>query len=88
MSYFSRLTDIVTCNLTQLLAQAEDPRAAISEIIQEMREGVAGAQRRVSTAVASEERLRLELEPRSISGRARPGSSFRQGQRPRHGNVC
>ena len=62
MSYFSRLTDIVTCNLTQLLAQAEDPRAAISEMIQEMREGVAGAQRSVSTAVASEERLRLEME--------------------------
>lgn len=62
MSYFSRLTDIVTCNLTQLLAQAEDPGAAISEIIREMREGVSGAQRSVSTAIASEERLKLEME--------------------------
>lgn len=62
MTYFSRLTDIVTCNLTQLLAQAEDPRAAISEIIREMREGVSGAQRSVNTAIASEQRLSLEME--------------------------
>jgi phage shock protein A len=62
MSFFSRLTDIVTCNLTHLLAQAEDPQAAIVEIILEMREGLAGAQRSVNTASASEERLRLEIE--------------------------
>lgn len=62
MSYFSRLTDIVTCNLTHLLAQAEDPQAAIIEIIEEMREGLAGAQRSVNTAGASEERLRHEIE--------------------------
>ena len=62
MSYFSRLTDIVTCNLTQLLAQAEDPDAAILEIIQEMREGLSGAQRSVNTAGASEERLRVEID--------------------------
>lgn len=62
MSYFSRLTDIVTCNLTQLLAQAEDPQSAIAEIIREMREGLSGAQRSVSTASASEERLKREID--------------------------
>jgi phage shock protein A len=62
MSYFSRLTDIVTCNLSHLLAQAEDPQAAIAEIIEEMREGLSGAQRSVNTAGASEERLRTEIE--------------------------
>ena len=62
MSYFSRLTDIVTCNLTQLLAQAEDPKQAIVEIIREMREGVSGAKRSANTASASEERLRHEIE--------------------------
>src|SRR5277367_4457658 len=66
MSFFSRLTDIVTCNLTQLLAQAEDPHAAIAEIILEMREGVSGAQRSVNTASASEERLRLEIESHRV----------------------
>lgn len=62
MSFFSRLTDIVTCNLSHLLAQAEDPQSMIAEIIREMREGLSGAQRSVNTARASEERLRLEID--------------------------
>lgn len=62
MSFFSRLTDIVTCNLSHLLAEAKDPRAAIVEIIQEMREGLSGAQRSVNTAASSEDRLRQEIE--------------------------
>lgn len=62
MTYFSRLTDIVTCNLSQLLDQAEDPRRAIVEIIREMQEGVRGAQRSADTASASEQRLREEIE--------------------------
>lgn len=62
MSYFSRLTDIVTCNLSQLLAEAEDPKSAIAEIITEMREGLTGAQRAVNTATASGERLKNEID--------------------------
>lgn len=62
MSYFSRLTDIVTCNLSQLLHEAEDPRAAIADIIREMQEGLAGAQRSVTTAANSEQRLRREMD--------------------------
>ena len=42
MSYFSRLTDIVTCNLTEILARETDPLAAVGEIIAEMQEGLAG----------------------------------------------
>lgn len=61
MSYFSRLTDIVTCNLTTLLAEADDPVAALREIIAEMREGLAGATRSVATATASETRLASEI---------------------------
>ncbi len=61
MSYFSRLTDIVTCNLSQLLAEADDPVKALQEIIAEMREGLAGAKRSVATATASEARLAAEL---------------------------
>ena len=76
MSFFSRLTDIVTCNLSHLLAQAEDPKAAIAEIIREMREGISGAQRSVNTAVTSEDRLRQEidshrLQVESWTGRAK-----------------
>jgi phage shock protein A len=62
MSYFSRLTDIVTCNLTQLLSDAPDIRAAIAEIISEMEEGLAGAQRSVNTANNTEQRLKREID--------------------------
>lgn len=62
MSYFSRLTDIVTCNLSQLLAEAADPVKALQEIIAEMREGLAGARRSVATATSSEERLAGEID--------------------------
>lgn len=62
MSYFSRLTDIVTCNLSALLADATDPQAALVEIIHEMEEGVAGARRSVKTATTNEERIRSEID--------------------------
>lgn len=62
MSYFSRLTDIVTCNLSELLAEAEDPSAALEEIIEEMQAGVEAAQRSVINATATEQRIRSEIE--------------------------
>ncbi|MCA9077073.1 MAG: PspA/IM30 family protein [Planctomycetaceae bacterium] len=62
MSYFSRLTDIVTCNLSSILAEAEDPSAALEEIIKEMQVGVESAQRSVKTAAANEVRIAEELE--------------------------
>ncbi|HEX6987669.1 MAG TPA: PspA/IM30 family protein [Planctomycetaceae bacterium] len=62
MTYFSRLTDIVTCNLTDLLKQADDPIATLDEIVLEMEEGLAGARRSVNTAAKNAERLRGEIE--------------------------
>ena len=68
MSYFSRLTDIVTCNLTQMLNSATDPRAAIAEIVTEMEEGLAGAQRSVNTANNSAQRLKREIDEHHSTG--------------------
>lgn len=62
MSYFSRLTDIVTCNLSEILAREDDPQAAIEQIIGEIEEGLAGARRSVATAEANERRLQNELD--------------------------
>lgn len=62
MPYFSRLTDIVTCNLTELLRESADSTVAIDEIILEMEEGLAGAHRSVSTASNNAERLLGEIE--------------------------
>ena len=67
MSYFSRLTDIVTCNLSLLLNEANDPRAAIAEIITEMEEGLAGAQRSVNTAANNEQRLRRDIDEQRLA---------------------
>ena len=65
MTYFSRLTDIVTCNLTRLLAEADDPAAALQEIIAEMDAGMAGARRSMQTAQRNEDRIRGEVEEHS-----------------------
>ncbi len=62
MSYFSRLTDIVTCNLSELIAAADDPPVALEEIIEEIQAGVEAAQRSVRTATEAEERIRLEID--------------------------
>ncbi len=61
MAYFSRLTDIVTCNLTQILADETDPSVALDTIIAEMREGLEGAHRSVKTAENNVKRLDDEL---------------------------
>jgi phage shock protein A len=76
MPYFSRLTDIVTCNLTKLLEESDDPQAALQEIVHEMELGLAGARRSATTAQANEERLREEVDENSRliyqwSGKAR-----------------
>lgn len=62
MPYFSRLTDIVTCNLTSLLESSENPRDALQEVIHEMEQGITGAQRSMRTATDNEERLRSEID--------------------------
>jgi len=62
MSYFTRLTDIVTCNLSELLDQESDPQAAISLVIGEIERGVASAERSMTTAASSQQRLRGELD--------------------------
>lgn len=62
MTHFSRLSDIVTCNLTDILRDSDDPAAALAEIIGEMEEGVAGARRSVTTASDNAQRLRGEID--------------------------
>lgn len=61
MSYFSRLTEIITCNLSELLTREPDPLAALPRIILEMEEGLEGAARSVSAATASADRIAREI---------------------------
>ncbi len=62
MAYFSRLTDIVTCNLTKLLDDSEDRNVALAAIIREMEDGLAGANRSMQTARGNEDRIAGELQ--------------------------
>ena len=62
MSYFTRLTDIVTCNLSELLDGESAPQAAIAQIVVEIARGVASAERSMPTASSTRERLRRELD--------------------------
>ena len=66
MPYFSRLTEIVTCNLTALLDGAVDREATLEEVIQEMREGITGAQRSVRTAGNNVARIECEISEQLI----------------------
>jgi phage shock protein A len=61
MPYFSRLTDIVTCNLSSILSQADDRKVALEEIVYEMKEGVAGAERSTTTAGKNVSRIEIEI---------------------------
>ncbi len=60
-SYFSRLTDIVTCNLTEILGSSDNPGAAIADVISEMEEGLAGCERCVNRADRAATELQGEL---------------------------
>ncbi len=65
MTYFSRLTDIVTCNLSALLDSIADPQDALVRIIAEIEEGLAGAERSMRTAAKNAARLRSEIDEQS-----------------------
>lgn len=66
MPFFSRLTEIVTCNLSALLDGAEDRQATLEEIIKEMQEGITGAQRSVRTAGNNVARVECEISEQLI----------------------
>ncbi len=66
MPYFSRLTEIVTCNLTALLDGATDREATLEEIIGEMQEGISGAQRSVRTAGGNVTKVECEISEQLI----------------------
>ena len=61
MPHFSRLTDIVTCSLTEILEVSEDPQTTLREVILEMEEGLASARRVATTSEQNRDRLKSEI---------------------------
>jgi phage shock protein A len=62
MPHFSRLTDIVTCNLTEILASAEDPAATLKEVIDEINEGLSACRRTVRSSHTNFQRFQGEID--------------------------
>ncbi|MCH2210203.1 MAG: PspA/IM30 family protein [Fuerstiella sp.] len=62
MPYFTRLTDIVTCSLTEILDGAENPEITLREVIQEMEQGLSGAQRSAQTADRNRVRIQRDID--------------------------
>ena len=61
MPHFSRLTDIITCSLTEILNAAADPATTLQEMIGEMEEGLAACRRNVRTSTSNSKRLTREI---------------------------
>lgn len=62
MPHFSRLTDIVTCSLTEILDASDDPQTTLQEVLQEMEEGLTSARRVAKTSRKNRDRLQQEIE--------------------------
>ena len=76
MAFFSRLSDIISCNVHDLLGNTEDPLGAVRKVLLEMEEGLSGATRSSAHAQQAVQRLAAELEAHraeiaSWSGQAR-----------------
>lgn len=61
MPHFSRLTEIITCSLTEILETAVDPRKTLAEIIDEMNEGLSACRRNVRGSSTNSDRLQKEI---------------------------
>ncbi|MEZ6123511.1 MAG: PspA/IM30 family protein [Planctomycetaceae bacterium] len=61
MPHFSRLTDIITCSLTEILESSEDPETTLREVLREMQEGLSSARRVAGTSATNRDRLQQEV---------------------------
>ena len=62
MPYFTRLTDIVTCSLTEILDESGDAEVTLREVIREMEQGLSGARRSARTADNNRSRIQQDIE--------------------------
>lgn len=61
MPYFTRLTDIVTCSLTEILNESADAEVTLREVIREMEQGLSGARRSARTADSNRSRIQQDI---------------------------
>ncbi len=61
MSFFSRVSDIINANVSDLLDRAEDPEKMVKMLIFEMEEQIETAREGVAKAIAGEKKLEINL---------------------------
>lgn len=61
-SLFKRINDVIAANINDLVDRVEDPERMIKQIIREMEQNIGNAREGVIDALASEKRLKKELE--------------------------
>ncbi len=66
MPHFSRLTDIVTCSLTEILEASDDPHATLKEVLDEMEEGLSSARRVAKASAANRDRMQKEIDQHAV----------------------
>lgn len=66
MPHFTRLTEIVTCNLSSMINAAEDQQATLEEIIREIEEGIRGAERSVRTATTRVTEIECQIGEQQV----------------------
>ncbi len=62
MSFFSRVSDIINANISDMLDRAEDPEKMVKMLIFEMEEQIALARESVAKAMAGEKKLEANLQ--------------------------
>lgn len=61
MSFFSRVSDIINANISDMLDRAEDPEKMIKMLIFEMEEQIGMAREGVTKSIAAEKKLEINL---------------------------
>jgi phage shock protein A len=61
MSFFSRVSDIINANVSDLLDRAEDPEKMVKMLIFEMEEQIDTAREGIAKAIAGEKKLEVNL---------------------------
>ena len=61
MSIFSRVSDIINANVSDMLDRAEDPEKMVKLLIYEMEEQIGKARQGVTKAIAGEKQLEANL---------------------------
>lgn len=59
---FKRINDVISANINDLVDRVEDPERMIKQIIREMEESIGNAKESVIDGLASEKRLKKELD--------------------------